>query len=155
MTCRPSLCCRTREVFRPAAIINWGAGFLPAEHQATTLDTANPEQPIADLFPPDDVPEVKPEADKAGLNFLQKLNRLHRETRRGNSELDARIKAYEMAARLQLSAPKVTDLSKETTATKELYNHRRRRDRPIRPTVFTGKATRAARGAFHSDLLWS
>lgn len=106
----------------PGGIINWGAGFLPAEHQATTLDTANPKQPIADLFPPDDVPEVTPAADQAGLDFLQKLNRLHRETRLGNSELDARIKAYEMAARLQLSAPEVTDLGKETTATKQLYN---------------------------------
>ena len=105
----------------PGGIINWGAGFLPAEHQATSLDTINTKQPIADLFPPEDFAAVTPAADEAGLHFLQKLNRLHRESRSGNSELDARIKAYEMAARLQLSAPEVTDLSKESTATKQLY----------------------------------
>lgn len=106
----------------PGGIINWGAGFLPAEHQATTLDTTNSKQPIADLFPPEHVPEVTPAADQAGLEFLQKINRLHRETRRGNSELDARIKAYEMAARLQLSAPEVTDLSQESESTRKLYD---------------------------------
>ena len=106
----------------PGGLINWGAGFLPAEHQATTLDTTNQEQPIADLFPPADVPEVTPASDQAGLQFLEKLNRLHLENRSGNSELDARIKAYEMAARLQLSAPEVTDLSDETAASKQLYS---------------------------------
>ena len=105
----------------PGGIINWGAGFLPAEHQATALDTANVKQPIADLFPPDDVSEVTSDSDQAGLAFLQSLNHLHRESRPGNSELDARIKAYEMAARLQLSAPEVTDLSRERSATKQLY----------------------------------
>ncbi len=65
----------------PGGIINWGAGFLPAEHQATTLDTSNPTQPIADLFPPKDFAEATPEADRAGLEFLEQLNRLHREPR--------------------------------------------------------------------------
>ena len=105
----------------PGGIINWGAGFLPAEHQATAISTTNPQQPIADLFPPADVTEVTPAADQAGLDFLQKLNRLHREPRGNNSELDARIKAYELAARLQLSAPEVTDLSHESHSIKELY----------------------------------
>jgi len=106
----------------PGGIINWGAGFLPAEHQATTIDTTNPKQPIADLFPPKEFPRVTPESDRAGLGFLQRLNQLHRASRNGNSELDARIKAYELAARLQLSAPEVTDLSKESIATKQLYD---------------------------------
>ena len=106
----------------PGGIINWGSGFLPAEYQATALDTTNSKHPIADLFPPSDVPEITAANDQAGLSFLQKINRLHQETRRDNSELDARIKAYEMAARLQLSAPDAMDLSKETTATKRLYS---------------------------------
>lgn len=103
----------------PGGIINWGAGFLPAEHQATTLDTTNADQPIADLFPPK---EIAPASDKAGLDFLKKLNRIHRESRSGNTELEARIKAYEMAARLQLSAPEVTDLRGESDLTKKLYD---------------------------------
>ncbi|MFT5470342.1 MAG: hypothetical protein ACI8UO_005470, partial [Verrucomicrobiales bacterium] len=106
----------------PGGVINWGAGFLPAEHQATTLDTTNPDQPIADLFPPRDFNEVTDQSDKDGLDFLAKLNRLHREARAGNTELEARIKAYEMAARLQLSAPEVMDLRGETELTKKLYD---------------------------------
>ncbi len=106
----------------PGGIINWGAGFLPAEHQATTLDTSNPTQPIADLFPPKDFAAATQAADRAGLVFLDQLNRMHLESRTANSELDARIKAYEMAARLQLSAPEVTDLSHETAATQQLYD---------------------------------
>lgn len=106
----------------PGGVINWGAGFLPAEHQATPLDTTNPKQPIADLFPRSDIAEVSSDADRAGLDFLHTLNRLHQRSRTSNSELDARIKAYEMAARLQLSAPEVTDLSRESVATKRLYN---------------------------------
>lgn len=106
----------------PGGIINWGAGFLPAVHQATTLDANDPTQPIADLFPSMKIPEVTQESDEAGLGFLRKLNRMHREERSGNSELEARIAAYEMAARLQLSAPEVTDLHGESEITKKLYD---------------------------------
>ncbi len=105
----------------PGGIINWGAGCLPAQHQATTLDTTDPQHPIADLFPPEDFAQVTPASDRAGLSFLQQLNELHRQTRPGDTELDARIKAYEMAARLQLSAPEATDLSRESQTTRNLY----------------------------------
>mgnify|MGYP002623724354 CR=1 FL=1 len=106
----------------PGGIINWGAGFLPAEHQATTLDVANPQQPIADLFPPNDFAAATPDTNQAGLDFLHQLNRLHQQSRAGESELEARIKAYEMAARLQLSAPEVTDVSSESAETLKLYD---------------------------------
>ncbi|QDT59256.1 hypothetical protein SV7mr_17630 [Stieleria bergensis] len=105
----------------PGGIINWGAGFLPAQHQATTLDANNRQQPIADLFPAAGIEEVTETSEQAGLDFLGKLNRLHQTSRAGNSELEARIKAYEMAARLQLSAPEATDLGQESKATQELY----------------------------------
>ena len=106
----------------PGGIINWGAGFLPAVFQATTLDAGNTRQPIADLFPSKEFEAATRPTDAAGLDFLQKLNRIHRESRQGNSELDARIKAYELAARLQLSAPEVMELRGETKATKQLYD---------------------------------
>jgi len=102
----------------PGGIINWGAGFLPAVFQATTLDTSNPRQPIADLFAPEG---FSSESNRIELDFLKQVNQIHLKERQGNSELDARIKAYEMAARLQLSAPEATDLSGETEATKKLY----------------------------------
>lgn len=104
----------------PGGIINWGAGFLPAEHQATTLDTSNPNRPIADLFPPENLAPSKSKG--SGLDYLEQLNRLHQKERSGNTELEARIKAYEMGARLQLSAPEVTDLRGETALTKQLYD---------------------------------
>ncbi|MFT5042782.1 MAG: hypothetical protein ACI8TX_003775 [Hyphomicrobiaceae bacterium] len=106
----------------PGGTINWGAGFLPAEHQATTLDMSNPDQAIADLFPPEKFPGADASAGEAGLEFLRKLNLEHRESRGGNSQLDARIKAYEMVARLQLAAPEVTDLRGESEATRKLYD---------------------------------
>jgi hypothetical protein len=105
----------------PGGIINWGAGFLPATHQATTLDTSDTEQPIADLFPPTDFTLATPTADRDGLAFLNRLNKIHQQARLGNTELEARIKAYELAARLQVSAPEVTELSDETEETRRMY----------------------------------
>lgn len=107
----------------PGGIINWGAGFLPALYQATTLDAGNEAEPIADLFPSRDAVPAGTGAkeDAASLEFLQQLNRLHLQPRSGDSLLDARIAAYEMAARLQLSAPEATDLRKESQAVRNLY----------------------------------
>lgn len=105
----------------PGGIVNWGAGFLPAMHQATTLDTSRPGEPLADLFAPEPYRASTARNDRAGLDFLQQLNRIHREPRAGDSRLDARIRAYEMAARLQLSAPEATDLRGESAATRRLY----------------------------------
>ena len=105
----------------PGGIINWGAGFLPAQHQATTINVNDPDQPIADLFPPSSFKEASPENDQSGLSLLHKLNELHKSPRAGNTELEARISAYEMAGRLQLSAPEVTELKGESEATRKLY----------------------------------
>jgi hypothetical protein len=55
------------------------------------------------------------------LVVLNQLNRSHQATREGDSRLDARIASYELAARLQLSAPEVLDLKKESPATRRLY----------------------------------
>ena len=106
----------------PGGVINWGAGFLPAVHQGTTLNTDPAEPPIADLFPPKDFAHLRGGAEKASRDFLQTLNRAHAAGRAGNTELDARIAAYELAARLQLSAPEATDLRGESELTKKLYN---------------------------------
>jgi len=105
----------------PGGVINWGAGFLPAIHQGTTLNTDPAQPPIADLFPQKDFAHLRGDTEQAGRNFLNTLNRAHAESRAGNSELEARIGAYELAARLQLSAPEATDLRGETDATKSLY----------------------------------
>lgn len=107
----------------PGGVINWGAGFLPAIHQGTTLNAdAGPDRaPLADLFPPKSFAHLNGDSERRSRDFLQKLNREHAAQREGNSELSARIAAYELAARLQLSAPEVTDISGESKATRELY----------------------------------
>jgi hypothetical protein len=102
----------------PGGVLNWGAGFLPAVHQGTVLTTDAEKPPIADLFPPKGYLEG---SEKKSRDFLQALNRTHAAERRENSELEARIAAYELAARLQLSAPEATDVSGESEATRKLY----------------------------------
>jgi hypothetical protein len=77
--------------------------------------------PIFDLFPPDSAKFITPSSDKEGLALLQQLNREHEAAREGDSRLDARIASFEMAAKLQLSAPQVLDISGESEGTKNLY----------------------------------
>lgn len=102
----------------PGGVLNWGSGFLPAMHQGTVISTDATKPPIADLFPPDGYLKG---SEQAGRDFLQTLNRKHAAQRSTNTELDARIAAYELAARLQLSAPEATDVRGESEATKKLY----------------------------------
>src|SRR5262245_13637617 len=105
--------------FAPNGPANWSAGFLPAADQGTMVKAAS-KIPIFDLFPPDE-PELTPESQRAGLALLNRLNRAHRADREGDSRLDARIASYELAARLQLSAPEVLDISSESRATRARY----------------------------------
>jgi hypothetical protein len=78
------------------------------------------KNPIFDLFPPDE-PGLTPAAQRDGLELLNQLNHKHEADRPGDTRLEARISSYELAARLQLSAPEVLDLSSETSATRALY----------------------------------
>ncbi len=106
--------------FAPNGPGNHSAGFLPAQHQGTMI-RAGRQNPIHDLFPPASADFVTPESEKAGLALLERLNRQHLASRSGDSRLEARIQAYEMAARLQVTAPQVLDISGESEATKKLY----------------------------------
>jgi hypothetical protein len=105
--------------FAPNGPANWGPGFLPAAYQGTMV-RPGAAAPIYDLLPAD--PKmVTPDSERDGLALLDRMNKSHREGRGGDSRLDARIASYELAARLQLSAPGVLDLSKETPLTRRLY----------------------------------
>jgi hypothetical protein len=105
--------------FAPNGPANWGSAFLPASAQGTMV-RANDRNPIFDLFPgPNQY--ITSASERAGLDLLQQMNRRHQEARPGDSRLDARISSYELAARLQLSAPEVLDVSRETQATHRLY----------------------------------
>ncbi len=101
--------------YPPNGPANWAAGFLPAAFQGTAF---NAETPIANLNPPKG---SSLQDEKQVRDFIQKLNAGHAEQNPGHSELAARIASYELAARMQLSAPEVTDFSKESKATIQLY----------------------------------
>src|SRR5262249_37381102 len=64
---------------------------------------------------------ITPQSERDGLALLQQLNRDYAAKRVGDSRLDARIATYELAAKLQLSAPEVLDLSGESELTRKLY----------------------------------
>jgi Protein of unknown function (DUF1501) len=105
----------------PGGVVNWGAGFLPAIHQGTPLETNAARAPISDLFPPSNFADVDLGSEQESRVFLQQLNRSHAAVRQANTELEARIAAYELAARLQLSAPEATELQGESPSIAKLY----------------------------------
>ena len=106
--------------FAPGGPGNWNAGFLPAAHQGTLI-RASSANPIYDLFPPQSASFITSKSEQDGLALLKEMNREHLSSRDGDSRLEARIASYEMAAKLQLSAPEVMDISKESDATRKLY----------------------------------
>jgi hypothetical protein len=90
-----------------AAVNNWGPGFLPAVFQGTAFSA---QRPIANLKTAEGVSEREAVATR---NLLQRLNAGHLKEFPGDTELAARIASYELAARMQLSVPEVSDLSSE------------------------------------------
>jgi len=99
---------------------NFTPGFLPMSHQGTILD-AGAKAPVPDLFPADRPSRLSAAAERAGLDLLARQNRRHAAEHPGDSRLDARIASYELAARMQTSAPEALDLAGETPATRRLY----------------------------------
>lgn len=98
-----------------SSVNNWGSGFLPAAFQGTDF---NSDKPIRNFRRPEN---LSADRDAATREFLQQLNRRHLQRFPGDSELAARISSYELAAKMQLSIPDVTDLSTENAATLKLY----------------------------------
>ena len=95
---------------------SWGNGFLPAAYQGTLLRGGS--SPILNLGTPANVSATQQRSTVGLINQLNRLNLPHGEE---DSELAARISAYELAFRMQAHAPDVVDISKETDATKKLY----------------------------------
>jgi hypothetical protein len=94
----------------------WGNGYLPATYQGTLLRGG--ESPILHL----DTPRgISAEQQRATVDFINRLNRENLRPRDEDSELAARIAAYELAFRMQRHAPETVDISRETEATKRLY----------------------------------
>jgi len=99
------------ETGRPVA---WSSGFLPARYQGTIVEpTGIPNAALPN--------GMRPEEREAQLDLIAQLNRQHLERNAGNSELEARIRSYELAFRMQSAAPEAFDLARETQETKTLY----------------------------------
>ncbi|MBK8092853.1 MAG: DUF1501 domain-containing protein [Verrucomicrobiaceae bacterium] len=95
---------------------NWSNGWLPSLFQGTVIRSKEPRIPNLDA-----PLSLKGEAQERYLNFVQRLNRDHLASRPGESDLEARIQSFELAARMQTAAKEALDLSKESAATKKLY----------------------------------
>lgn len=102
----------------PGGALNWGAGFLPALHQGTVVETAPGRPPIADLFP---ASRIDGSAERDGRALLAAWNEEHAASRPGDSLLEARIASYELAAKLQLSAPEAIDVGQESASSQAMY----------------------------------
>ena len=107
---------RDPEGYNTNATLNWDNGWLPALYAGTEFSSQG--APVLDLHPARPLPEGV-QRDKLAL--LAKLNQEHRNNYPLDSDLEARIRNYELAARMQLTASEVLDLSKESDATKKLY----------------------------------
>jgi hypothetical protein len=94
----------------------WGNGFLPAAFQGTLIRSG--KTPLEHVDPP---AGVSLRQQKTTLDFINRLNARHLQERGDDSELSARIAAYELAFRMQSHAPEVVDLAQETVATQRLY----------------------------------
>jgi hypothetical protein len=93
---------------------NWGPGFLPAAFQGTTLSSKDPIRHLK-------APGIAAATDEAARGLLQRLNARHLEQHEGDSKLAARIASYELAARMQLSVPEISDLSTEPAHILRMY----------------------------------
>jgi uncharacterized protein (DUF1501 family) len=136
---------------------NWTSGYMPASYQATLMRSKG--TPILDLAPP---PGINPRVQRRMLDMLQEFNDEHNALRVDNTDLAARIASYELAYKMQSSAPEAVDLSRESDETKTLYGM----DDP-RSTVFGSQCLLARRlvergvrfiqiysGGNHNDANW-
>lgn len=98
-----------------ASVNNWGPGFLPAVFQGMPFSSS---QPIRHLTPP---PGVNQYQDAAAHRLLRRINEEHLRRNPDEGSLAARIASYELAARMQLSVPEISDLSRETPQTLRAY----------------------------------
>ena len=87
---------------------NWSSGFLPATHQGVLFQNAT--EPIRDLF---SAQPIEREAERDGLGLLKTINQTHLAKNQGDGLLTARIRAYELAARMQTSVPEATHFTDE------------------------------------------
>ena len=94
----------------------WSSSFLPGEHQGTSVDTNHTDvhKLVANLKHP----QLDRAKQREQLGLLQRLNRIHAESRQHNRSLEAQIQAFELAFNMQMEASDAFDLAQESAATK-------------------------------------
>ena len=97
----------------------WSSGFLPGEHQGTSVDTndMDVEKLVAHLRHP----ELDRARQREQLDLLQRMNRIHALKRGHDPQLEAQIRAFELAFGMQREASEAFDISRETQSTREMY----------------------------------
>lgn len=94
----------------------WGSGFLPANYQGVTMRPG--AKPILHLQPPE---SISLSQQRRALDITQHLNQLHLSSRNNDDQLNARIEAYELAFRMQASAPELVEIDQESAETHRMY----------------------------------
>ncbi len=107
---------RDPEGYNTSGTLLWQNGWLPANFRGTEVSTQG--SPVLNLRPQT---PLAPAVQKENLDLLARLNEEHRRSYPLDGELETRIRNYELAARMQLAAGDILDLSKETQETQKLY----------------------------------
>jgi uncharacterized protein (DUF1501 family) len=94
----------------------WSSGFLPATFQG--MQFRQGDTPLLHLKPPNGMTDAE---QRNELGLLKRLNEIWGADKQDDSELDARVRSYELAYQMQSAAPEAVDLSKESEATRKLY----------------------------------
>lgn len=94
----------------------WGSGFMPSSHQGVLFEGG--DEPLRNLNNPKEVSGLQ---QQNKLAFINRLNQRHYEGRESNTDLDARIRSYELAARMQADAPEAIDIENEPEHIQKLY----------------------------------
>ncbi|GMV94442.1 MAG: hypothetical protein AMXMBFR82_42200 [Candidatus Hydrogenedentota bacterium] len=95
---------------------NWGSGFIPASYQGVRISGG--DEPIPNLALPEGHSSAR---QQVKLELINAFNREHAESRMQQSELEARIRSYELAFRMQAEAPTAVDMANESPAIQQLY----------------------------------
>ena len=124
---------------------NWRSGFLPGAFQGTYIDTAHTD--VEKLIEDIKHNYSTPEDQRRQLSLLAALNRRHQATRQEDPAIEARIQAYELAARMQLEAVDAFDISREPA-----HDSQRPTATPCTAADAHGTAIDRKRGALCSGL---
>lgn len=128
---------------------NWSSGFLPAQHQGVAFDTRG-ETPLPDLAP---ASAVSHDTQRARLDLLKTLNQIHLEDQIDSDPLLARVRSYELAARMQSAIPQVLDLALESEGMHRQYGLDRPETRDVGRNLLT--ARRLVQAGVRTVQVWT